>query len=94
MVSEGNHPQMALIQGSEILEFTHIYIYYIYIYTYLMWDKPRKWRQTSLVLIPSVCYLFDVHPWPPSCASTVWARTTTRCDLRRKFDALGGAGPT
>ena len=36
MVSEGNHPQMALIQGSEILEFTHIYIYiyimYIYIY--------------------------------------------------------------
>ena len=28
MVSEGNHPQMALIQGSEILEF----ILYIYIY--------------------------------------------------------------
>ena len=29
MVSEGNHPQMALIQGSEILEFIYIYIPYV-----------------------------------------------------------------
>ena len=27
MVSKGNHPQMALIQVSEILKFTHTYIY-------------------------------------------------------------------
>ena len=26
MISKGNHPKMALIQVSEILEFTHIYI--------------------------------------------------------------------
>jgi hypothetical protein len=31
MVSEGNHPQMALIQGSEILEFIFIYIYIPYV---------------------------------------------------------------
>ena len=32
MVRKGKHPQMALIQVGELLEFTHIYIYYIILY--------------------------------------------------------------
>ena len=42
MVSKGNHPQMALIQVSEILQtlqLTHIYIYiYVYVYVYVYRD--------------------------------------------------------
>jgi hypothetical protein len=38
MDSKGNHPQMALIQVSEILQFTQI------LYTYQGCPKPFLWR--------------------------------------------------
>ena len=41
MASKGNHPQMALIQVSELLSFAQIYIF-IYIYIYLL-VLSREW---------------------------------------------------
>ena len=53
MFSKGNHPQMALIQVSEILEFTQIYIYIYGLYKAYVREYPHKiWPTIWYKLVP------------------------------------------
>ena len=57
MVSKGNHPQMALIQVSEIFCNLRIYIYiYIYIYILINFEKKTYQRDDWLRRV----FSFDV----------------------------------
>ena len=47
MVSKGDYPQIALFQVSEIVLFTHIYIY-IYVLRMVQPPMARHWFLTSL----------------------------------------------
>ena len=58
MVSKVNHPQIALFQVSEILQFTQInaYIYihvYVYVYAFTPASPQAPMEKSLLVLLPA-----------------------------------------
>ena len=60
MVSKENHPQMALIQVSEILLFTHIYIY-IYLIddiSYLTTVRENPTNMDDWLLVWNITFIF------------------------------------
>ena len=58
MVSKENHPQMALIQVSEILLFTHIYIYIIDDISYLTTVRENPTNMDDWLLVWNITFIF------------------------------------
>ena len=58
MVSKGNHPQMALIQVSEILLFTHIYITYIDDISYLTTLRENATNMDDWLVVWNITFIF------------------------------------